>query len=245
MIIDILAAFQFLTVFPPLITRPFTLPELGRSTAYYPLVGLVLGGVLYALGSGLTFILPPLPTAAMLVAAWIIFTRGLHFDGLLDTVDGLFGGFTPTRRLEIMRDSRVGAFAVAGGGLLLLGKFAALVSLPSLSPGLILAPVLGRLGITLAVVFYPYAREKGMGRGIKNNAGWLQAAAATLITVAAAWWVGGWSGLAAYILTLAVIIGWLEFVRSRIPGMTGDIYGATCELLELIALSFFSLTIIG
>jgi adenosylcobinamide-GDP ribazoletransferase len=241
--IALLAAFQFLTIFPPVIRRAFTLGELGRATAYYPVVGLALGGVLYGLGSGLMLVLPPVLTAAITLAAWIILTRALHFDGFLDTVDGLFGGFTPERRLEIMRDSLVGAFGVAGGGLLLLVKFSAIYALPGLSPGLLLAPVLGRWGITLAVIFYPYAREKGLGRDIKDHAGWPQALVATTIVLVTAWLAAQWSGIAVCALVLVVVISWLGFVRSRIPGMTGDIYGATCEIIEVITLVIFSAAI--
>lgn len=241
--IELLAALQFLTIFPTVIRRPFTLPELGRATAFYPLVGLLLGVILLTIHLGFGYILPPLLTTAITLAAWVALTRALHFDGFLDSVDGLFGGFTPERRLEIMRDSRVGAFGVVGGGLLLLIKFSAIYSLTEIFPAIMLAPVLGRWAITLAVVFFPYARDKGMGRGIKNNARWTQALFATITTLAAAWLLAQWSGIAVCALVIAVMLAWLEFVRQRIPGMTGDIYGATCEIIEVTALIFFSLTI--
>jgi hypothetical protein len=137
-----------------------------------------LGGVFYGLVSGLRLAFPLPVTAIFILAAWLLLTRALHFDGFLDTCDGLFGGFTPERRLEIMRDSRVGAFGVAGGGLLLLAKYAAIVSLPHLS-GLLLAPVLGRWVLSTAIFAYPYAREKGMGRDMKDNVRWPQVTLAT------------------------------------------------------------------
>jgi adenosylcobinamide-GDP ribazoletransferase len=243
--IGLLAAFQFLTIFPPLVKRAFTARELGRSTAFYPIVGLAVGGVLFGLGRGLEFILPETLNTAILLAVWVILSRALHFDGFLDTVDGLFGGYTPDHRLEIMRDSRVGAFGVAGGILLLLIKFTSIYSLPDLFPGLLLAPIMGRWAITMAIVFFPYARERGLGRDIKDNAKWPQAVIATLSALGFGWLTAQWSGIAASALAMAVMLGWLDFVRKRIPGLTGDIYGATCELVELSVLIFLSLTFIA
>ena len=130
--------------------------------AIFPVVGLALGGVLYGLGSGLQLIFPTPVVAVFILAAWLLLTRALHFDGFLDTCDGLFGGFTPERRLEIMRDSRVGAFGVAGGGLLLLAKYAAIISLPHLS-GLLLAPVTGTLDPVNSDFRLPLCPRKGTG----------------------------------------------------------------------------------
>jgi adenosylcobinamide-GDP ribazoletransferase len=237
--ISLLTAFQFLTIFPAIIRRAFTAGELGRAVGYFPLVGLALGGVLYGMEVGLGLIFPAQVVAIFILAAWLLLTRALHFDGFLDTCDGLFGGFTPERRLEIMRDSRVGAFGVAGGGLLLLAKYAAIVSLPGLS-GLLLAPVLGRWATSIAIFAYPYARDKGMGRDMKDNVHWSQVILATTIVVLAAWFFAGWTGLLA--IAIAGIVLWLGagFILRRIPGLTGDNYGALCELTELAVLLFFT-----
>ncbi len=237
--ISLLTAFQFLTTFPAVIRRTFTTQELGRAVGYFPLVGLALGGVLYGLEIGLQLIFPLPVVAVFTLAAWLLLTRALHFDGFLDTCDGLFGGFTSERRLEIMRDSRVGAFGVAGGGLLLLAKYAALISLPHLS-GLLLAPVMGRWVLSMAIFAYPYAREKGLGRDMKDNVRWPQVIISTTITVLVAWFFAEWTGLLAVVL--AGIVFWLGagFILRRIPGLTGDSYGALCELTELAVLLFFT-----
>jgi adenosylcobinamide-GDP ribazoletransferase len=237
--IPLLTAFQFLTTFPAVIRRMFTAQELGHAVGYFPLVGLALGGVFYGLVSGLRLIFPSQVVAVFVLVAWILLTRALHFDGFLDTCDGLFGGFTPERRLEIMRDSRVGAFGVAGGGLLLLAKFAAIVSLPHLS-GLVLAPVLGRWVLSIAIFAYPYAREKGLGRDMKDNVRWPQVILSTALTVLAAWLFAGWAGLLAS--ALAGVVLWLGagFILRRIPGLTGDSYGALCEITELVVLLLFT-----
>jgi adenosylcobinamide-GDP ribazoletransferase len=237
--ISLLTAFQFLTIFPAVIRRAFTAQELGRAVGFFPLVGLALGGVLYGLASGLRLVFPTQVVAVILLIAWLLLTRALHFDGFLDTCDGLFGGFTPERRLEIMHDSRVGAFGVAGGGLLLLAKYAAIVSLPRLS-GLLLAPVFGRWVLSIAIFAYPYAREKGLGRDMKDNVRWLQVIIATAVTVLVAALFAGWTGLLTTVL--AGIVLWLgaSFILRRIPGLTGDSYGALCELTELAVLLLFT-----
>jgi adenosylcobinamide-GDP ribazoletransferase len=237
--ISLLTAFQFLTTFPAVIRRMFTAQELGRAVGFFPVVGLALGGVFYGLASGLRLVFPAQVAAVFVLVAWLLLTRALHFDGFLDTCDGLFGGFTPERRLEIMRDSRVGAFGVAAGGLLLLAKYAAINSLPHLS-GLLLAPVLGRWVLSIAIFAYPYAREKGLGRDMKDNVRWPQVILATVLTALAAWLFASWTGLLA--VTLAGALLWLGagFILRRISGLTGDSYGALCELAELAVLLLFS-----
>jgi len=237
--ISLLTAFQFLTTFPAIIRRAFTAQELGRAVGYFPIVGLALGGVLYGLDVGLSLIFPAQVVAIFILVAWLLLTRALHFDGFLDSCDGLFGGFTPERRLEIMRDSRVGAFGVAGGGLLLLAKYAAILSLPGPS-GLLLAPVLGRWTLSMAIFTFPYAREKGLGRDMKDNVRWPQVILSTGVTLLAAWFFAGLIGLLAF--ALAVVVLWLGagFILRRIPGLTGDSYGALCELAELAVLLLFT-----
>ncbi len=88
--------------------------DLSNSRAFYPAVGLVMGLLLVGIEAGSSEIFSEPMTAAFLVATMVIITRALHLDGLMDVCDGVFGGFTPERRLEIMRDSRVGAFGVVG-----------------------------------------------------------------------------------------------------------------------------------
>jgi len=237
--ITLLAAFQFLTTFPAVIRRPFTSQELGRAVGYFPVVGLALGGVLYGLGSSLQLIFSSQIVSVIVLVAWLLLTRALHFDGFLDSCDGLFGGFTPERRLEIMRDSSVGAFGVAGGVLLLLAKYVAILSLSDFT-GLLLAPVFGRWALAMAIFAYPYAREKGMGRDMKENVRWPQVILAMIVTGLIAWILAGWVGIIAYAIAGAVLFLGAAFILRRIPGLTGDSYGALCEVVELIVLLIFT-----
>jgi adenosylcobinamide-GDP ribazoletransferase len=236
----IFAAFQFLTIFPAVIRRPFSSQEMGRAVGWFPLVGLALGGIFYMLDIALRLVFPLPVVAVLIIAASLLLTRALHFDGFLDICDGLFGGFTPERRLEIMRDSRVGAFGVAGGGLLLLTKYAALISLADRS-GLLLAPLMGRWVMAMGIYLFPYARQKGLGRDMKNNVHWTQILLATAITILSVWLLAAWTGL--LVLTLAALTLWLgaTFILRRVPaGLTGDAYGALNEIVEMLVLLLFT-----
>ncbi len=239
--VPIFAAFQFLSIFPAVIRRPFSSQEMGRAVGWFPLVGLAIGGTLYILDIALQQLFPLPVVAVLLITASLLFTRALHFDGFLDICDGLFGGFTPERRLEIMRDSRVGAFGVAGGGLLLLTKYAAFISLSNRS-GLWLAPLMGRWVLAMGIYLFPYARQKGLGRDMKNNVHWSQILLATAITLSSAWLLAKWMGL--LILAIAAFTLWLgaTFILRRIPeGLTGDAYGALNEMVELVVLLIFTI----
>lgn len=234
-----IAAVQFLTIAPPLVRRAFTPVELGRAVGFFPLVGLLIGGFVIGLDRLLAWFLPSNVTATLLLTGWILCTGALHLDGFLDSCDGLFGGRTPEDRLRILRDERVGAFAVIGGILLLLVKFQSLTAIPHRSAALCLAPVLGRWGMAVAVVAFPYARAEGLGRAMKDHAGWGQTLLASAIAVAIAWFAAGWFGLMDLLLCGAMICLLVRFVLVRLPGLTGDIYGAICELLEVLVLLSF------
>jgi adenosylcobinamide-GDP ribazoletransferase len=141
-----------------------------------------------------------------------------------------------------MRDEHKGSFAVAAGILLFLIKFAALQSLVMAHPlALLLIPTLGRWGMALAVVLYPYAREKGLGRDMKDHAGWREGLLASMIAIAASWFCAGAWGLAAAGLALLVWFSGIRFTLARIPGLTGDIYGMLNELIEVTLVVAFSL----
>jgi adenosylcobinamide-GDP ribazoletransferase len=236
-----LGALQFLTIAPPIVRRPFTVAELGVAVGFFPLVGLLVGELLAALDWGLARVFPPALSAALVLAAWVGASGALHLDGFLDACDGLFGGHTPEARLRIMRDERVGAFGLVGGVLLLLTQAAALASLSARAGPLILAPVVARWAMALAVIAFPYARAEGLGRAMKEAAGWPQAVLASATALAAGWLVAGLWGLAA--LALAGAVAWLvaRWVLRRLPGLTGDVYGALCQVIEVLVLLFFAL----
>jgi adenosylcobinamide-GDP ribazoletransferase len=234
--IDFLAAVQFLTIVPPVVRRPFTPSELGRAVGWYAAVGLFLGASLAAVDTTVGLLFPPGVTAALVLVVWVLATGALHLDGFLDSCDGLFGGRTPEARLRIMRDERAGAFAVVGAVLLILVKYVCLAGLPDRTAAVIIAPALGRGAMALAVVAFPYARAEGLGRAVKDHAGWAQAALAAATAFLAAVAIAHWSGAIAFGLTVVLTAAVAAFVLRRLPGLTGDIYGAVCELAEVAAL---------
>ncbi len=234
---SVLLAFQFLTLLPWHDDTPITPAMMGKATVYFPLVGIVTGAILGGMAWGMVLLFPAGVGAALLLAAWVVMTGALHLDGFLDACDGLFGGHTPEERLHIMRDERVGAFALAGGVLLLLIKYTALRALLLTSPtvairDLLLPPVLGRLAMVFAIVAFPYAREAGLGRWMKDQAGWREFLGAAIVGLGGAGLilgvVGGLLGLGTLLLTWCIA----RFMMKRIPGLTGDIYGAICEVVE-------------
>jgi adenosylcobinamide-GDP ribazoletransferase len=239
---SIIAAFQFLTISPTIIKRMFTSQEMGRAVGWFPLVGVVLGFLLYSVNYTARLVLPVSVSAAITLFAWIIFTRAFHLDGFMDTCDGLFGGWTPERRLEIMKDSRMGAFGVVGGVLVLLTEYAAIQSSINLFSALILSTTLGRWASPLVIYAFPYAREDGLGIEMKSNVSIREIILATLIAGITAWLVSGWMG---FILMFgAAVVAFLValYTLKLLPGLTGDIYGTVTTLVEMLILVFFTIS---
>lgn len=229
-------ALEFLTVARFRRAATFDGPELGASLAWFPLVGLLIGGALAALDWAAARLFSPAVVAALLVTATVLLTGALHIDGLADSADGLFGGHTAERRLTIMRDSRTGSFGVAAVAVALLLTDAALLSLPEPARRgmLLLAPALGRWAMVLGVALFPYARPEGLGRLYHQHARpWPMVAAgagALLLSLA----VFGPAGLALLAAASLVAMGGGWFACRRLGGVTGDIYGAIGVLSECI-----------
>jgi len=235
----LLSALHFLTTIPLLPERPYSDGEFGKAVGFFPLVGVIIGGILVLIQFLLSMVFPETVIAAALIVSWLAITGALHLDGLLDSFDGLLGGRDKVSRLEIMKDERIGAFGLAAGISLILIKFSVLSSLIGTSislVGLMLAPTLGRWSLTLAIVFFPYARENGLGKAVKDRSTWRQIFLATGTSILVASFFYQWMGL---VIMLAVaLVVWLcaRFAIKRISGLTGDIYGAICEITELVVL---------
>jgi adenosylcobinamide-GDP ribazoletransferase len=220
----------------PLGRAETSVADLGRSVVYFPVVGLLLGWGLTWLGWVCGRLWPAGVCAAVVLAAWVLATGAFHMDGLLDACDGLFGGRTVEDRLRILRDERVGAYAVLGGVLVVVIDVAALAALEQPMPALLLAPVLGRWSMVVAITWFPYARPEGLGRLLKEQAGWAALPLASLFTLACAWLVDGAWGLGSVALAGVVTLLADRLVRGRLPGWTGDLYGALCVLVEMMVL---------
>lgn len=233
---DLRTAFGFLTVLPLGVKPGEKARKPGYAFSYFPLVGLVIGALIALVG-----VLPWFSgnlQAFLVLLGWVILTGGLHLDGFGDSCDGLLATTTPERRLEIMKDPRAGSWAVVGLVVLLLGKWAAIGALLAQAgpPFLLIPPVLGRLAMTLAVAGFPSARATGIGVYFRNGLGRGQLVAGTLTALAVALPFGV-PGLACFGLIGLIVFGFGRWAAGRLGGgLTGDIYGATCELVELVCL---------
>lgn len=233
----VVAAFAFLTRLP-VWSRPLRDVDLGRSVAFFPLVGLGLGLALTGLGAALGGSLAPLLAAALMAALLAALTGGLHLDGLADLGDALGGGRGDrARMLEIMRDSRIGAHGAAALVLLLIIKVAALAdALHRRDFRLVLAfPAFARWAVTFMIVLYPYARPEGLGRAFNGESRMLHVAGATALVAGIVGLLGWRLALpAAAALGAAAVLA--SLVQRRLGGLTGDVYGAIIEVAEVAAL---------
>ncbi len=231
-------ALTFLTVLPWRGLGEVGPRDLARSMFWFPWVGLILG---LGFGAGMwlfhIFILPL--AAALLLVMTVLATRGLHLDGLADTVDGLGGGKTPQERLAIMKDSRLGAFGAMSLFLVLLLKFTLFLACGDKAgiPVLILFPVLSRWGMVFLAYLSPYARpEGGLGQAMTLGVTGRVLLGASLSAAVLAFLIARAGGL--LVLALAAGVVWLLslYFQKKLGGVTGDVLGATNEVLEILAL---------
>ena len=214
--------------------------DLARSLFWFPWVGALLGlGFWWAL-LALQGFFPPAAAAALLLTLTVLATRGLHLDGLADTVDGLGGGSNPQDRLAIMKDSRLGACGAVSLFLALLLKFAFFLAWANkdLGPGLILYPVLSRWGMVFLAFLSPYARpEGGLGQAMTTGVSARTLLGATLSALALALLIFQVSGL--LLLAAAAAATWLLsiYFQKRLGGVTGDVLGTANEVLEILVLA--------
>jgi len=236
----LVAALGMLSVLPAARGRAPEPEDLAAAVPFFPVVGGLFGLVLWGAYRGLEAAgLPDPVRGALLTVLLVLLTGGLHLDGLADTCDGL-AGTTRERRLAIMADTATGAFGVVGVACLLLVKAAALSALEAAAalPALVLAPVLGRWAMVLALFAFPYARgQSGLGYHFKEGARWPALVVATAFAAAPALALLP-AGTAAGAVGLAgvVTLGLGRWMSARLGGLTGDVYGAVCEVVETATL---------
>ncbi len=228
-----LLALGFLTRIP----APLVLPrgrELGRSMAWFPVVGVLLALPLVGLGDLTGALLSPALCAALVIAALAALTGGLHLDGVADCFDALGVWGAPVRRLEVMKDPRVGALGAVGLVLVILLKTLALAEAgPGLATVLVPALAVSRWIAVLLAVAFPYARREGTGQPLSSQVGTRELLLGGLVVISALLWAGP----AALIAAAAALIGALLLaakMRAVLGGLTGDVYGAAVEVAEVV-----------
>ena len=238
----LLTALRFLTRIP-VGEFPKDEKKLGESLAYFPIVGLILGGILVLINWGFSIILAPLIADALTIVSSIILTGALHIDGFIDTIDGLAGGRSREEILKIMRDSRVGAFGMVGVVSLIMVKLVLLHEMPLAikKEAILLFPVMGRWAMVIASSLSTYARKEGIGKAFINYCGRKELVITSLSTLIITGGLLKILGLELFFFILAITSLLTRFISKRIVGMTGDTLGAVNEIMEVGSLSILFL----
>lgn len=231
----------FLTLVP-MPGRPPADLDLAAATPLFPVVGM-------ALGAAQALLLFPYnwwsdanlagPLAFGMLVVGTVLTAGLHLDGLADTFDGLFGGQSPEERLRILKDPHHGTFGILALVLVLVGKYAGLAALLSLhsqarsAAMLVLAPALARWSMVSLAGLAAAAPGSTLGRLIAGRVPPLTAVAGLTAPTALGLLVLGWAILPAIVIASAVPVLMARAATRRLGGVTGDVFGATSELVEV------------
>jgi adenosylcobinamide-GDP ribazoletransferase len=258
-------AASLLTRWPVKIAIPVNQTDQGKSVAYYPLVGLLIGALLYTCAYAATTLLPnanPLLLAVILVSIWVAITGALHLDGLADSADAWLGGYGDrARTLAIMKDPACGPAGVIALVLVLLGKTAALTALLSnlgsdldsnlptnaneltaithasaLLP-LLIAPLLGRAACSALFLILPYVRENGIGHSAAQtfNQRLTQTPTQIALIISIALTLLCGQWLMLLVAIVVLLTG-IYMMRQRLGGFTGDTAGALVEVVEVMGL---------
>ena len=240
---QLLTAFNLLTTIPLPASKDWQAGDSGRASVWYPFVGLIIGGLTWLTWMGTTRLFLQPVAGILTLVVWVALTGGLHLDGLADCCDGLLASTSVERRLEIMKDPRLGAFGGIGLILVLLLKAAALATLtPASSFGIILAASLARWCI-LPAGLMPLARPSGLGADFAAGfrRWYIFVGAIFPLGLALALGTRGVISLLAGWVAAALVL-WLA--KSRINGVTGDVFGLVVEVVETVSLLVFSIGVL-
>jgi adenosylcobinamide-GDP ribazoletransferase len=209
-----------------------------RSVAYYPLVGLLIGFLLWGVSWLSFYLAPPALAAVLLFAFWVFITGGLHIDGWMDLADGMGSNRDRQRTLEIMKDSRTGSMGVIAALFLFMLKGVSIFYLLESKAFLLflLPPLAARFFLVAAIWFWPYISEKGMATGLKKGLAPWMIVLAFLGTGGIFYVVNDVAGL--LVLAFSILMSWMfiRMVLQRLGGLTGDVYGALVEWTEMVIL---------
>ncbi|HJR31690.1 MAG TPA: adenosylcobinamide-GDP ribazoletransferase [Pseudomonas sp.] len=231
-------ALQFLSSLPIRLPGMPAPEALGRSLLFYPLVGLLFGGILWAL-NWLLLGTPLLLHAALLLSVWVVLSGALHLDGLADSADAWLGGYGDRERtLTIMKDPRSGPIAVVTLVLVLLLKFAALLALieQQQSVVLIIVPLISRGALLGLFLTTPYVRPGGLGQALADHLPRLAGKQVLAVSAVVCVLMAGLSAVWALVLATVMFVWLRQVMMRRLGGTTGDTAGALLELLEVALL---------
>ncbi len=231
-------ALSMLTTLPFFRVHNFYKGINGYAVMSYPFVGFLVGSLLYSVYMLLTPYLPSTHLGIILFALWVLLTGALHLDGFCDTVDGLY--VPKERALEVMKDPHNGGMGMLFGGTFLILKASSLASfeLFYLLPIILL---ISRLVVVCEIYFFSYVSKHGMGTLAKEEFTKEQ----FFITIF-------YSLLLVILFDSLLLLGVAFIVMllikkkfiKRYGGFTGDIYGFSIELIELLLLNIVLLGLI-
>ncbi len=250
---EFLIGLQFLTRISIVKQSVWTEESFGKSVKFFPAVGAVLGICYASIAGILNFVTCgslPIFTGAVAFASTVALTGGIHCDGLMDSADGLFSGRDREKMLEIMKDSRAGAFGVVSLVTVAALEISTLAELSRMSlfwlvAAVYSAPIIGRLMIVLTIKIFPYARAQGLGKMFADyttRRTLIAAFVETFLLLVPLIFAGAEIFLAAVLSLAAAIIFSVrfgKFATSKLGGVTGDIYGAVEMLSETLVLIIF------
>jgi len=224
-------AVSMLTIVPFFKVHDFYKGINGYAVMFYPFVGFLLGLLLFGIYLLFSPYFPHFHLGVIIFALWVLLTGALHLDGLSDTVDGLF--VSKERALEVMKDPHNGGMGMSFGALFLILKASSLMALDAfyLLPVVML---LSRLVVLFAIYNYPYVSPKGMSTLAKEEFTQTQLITAFGYSLCVVYLFDAWLLFIAAFVSLFVI---KSFFIKRYDGFTGDIYGFSIEVVELILLN--------
>lgn len=233
---DIPAALGLLTRLPIPVSQGRAVARGAAAAWAYPLAGAVIGVILAASVAVLTWAgLPVGIVAALVIAINVIITGAMHDDGLADCADGLWGGWDRARRLEIMKDSRIGVYGVLALGLSLLLRWlgvSALIAMDIYWSGLIAIAVVSRGGMVVLMAALDNARDGGLSKSM-GRPSQMTAAIAVAISIGTGLLLGQFAMIIA--APFAVLACGL-IAQAKIGGQTGDVLGTTQQITEITML---------
>ncbi|MGL5055350.1 MAG: adenosylcobinamide-GDP ribazoletransferase [Fusobacteriaceae bacterium] len=242
----LIALFKFTTRLPIGNSNNFTEDGVGKSMKFFPLVGIILGLIMYTTHTILSmFINSSLVLSSIIVVLYVVLTGGLHLDGLSDTFDGIFSYRSKQRMLEIMKDSRVGANGVIVLVLYFILNIVFLSELETkdlpMGAFILLYPVIGRMNTVINCATAPYARTSGMAKDFVEQTDYKGFILSFIITLAYAYGVLNYFKLNISIVSIVPIMAILGYYFARlmtrkIGGVTGDTLGAVLELTQIVTL---------
>lgn len=234
-------ALGFLTRIPMLARIDYSQALMNQSSVYFPLVGLLLGGVYAVLFYSLNLTLSPLICILLVMCFHLWITGAFHEDGLADSLDALGGGYTVEARLRIMKDSRIGTYGTVALVMALALKAALLLDINQIWVALLIAPCAARLTPLLLMYFMTYVTDpdnsKSKPVAEEFSGARLLAASAFVLSVSLVLWPWG-PLLAITILTAVAMVAlcWGNYLKLALGGYTGDALGAAVIFTELVLL---------